>query len=287
MSWFVLALGAGLLSAVNVWTSKVLVTDNLRPVVVGGVVHLWAGLVCLVILPLAGYIVPLRGSLEPLILLAVLAMGAVYVLANSLYFSALKQAELSEIDLFLRTSSLWTFILGVVLLSEPAGPRTALGAALVIGSVLLLSNQQKGLLFNRAQLLALGAALAFAAGNVIDKVLSPAFDALSYTTLNLLLTGAGMLLIARAKKSEIVASELRGGVALTVAATFALTQLLIILAFAAGGSAGEVILVAQVRLLILLTVGIVLLKERQRMGRKAVAALLMLAGIAALYGLGA
>ena len=198
MSWFVFALAAGVASAVNVWASKVLVTRDLKPVTVGGAVHLWAGLLCLVAAPF----VSLRAELTPQIFLGVLGMGFVYVLGNALYFTALKKAELSEIDLFLRTTSLWTFLFGVMLLGEDAASQTILGAALVVGAVLLLSNQERRIRFDRAGLLALGAALAFGAGNVADKALSPAFDALSYTVVNLLLTGFGMLLVARARPSD-------------------------------------------------------------------------------------
>ena len=59
-----------------------------------------------------------------------------------------------------------------------------------------------------------------------------------------------------------------------------------ILAFGAGGSAGGVILLAQVRLLVLVAVGVLLLGERDRLGRKALAAVLMLAGVAALVWTG-
>ncbi len=278
MTWFVFAFAAGIASAANVWASKVLVTRDLKPITVGGVVHVWAGLLCLAAMPF----VPLRAELTPLVLLGVLGMGCVYVVGNALYFTALKKAELSEIDLFLRTSSLWTFLLGVALLGESAASRTMLGAALIVSSVLLLTNQQRRIRFDRAGLLALGAALAFGLGNVVDKALSPSFDALSYTVVNLLLTGCGMLLIARAHSSDLFTPELRGKTALTVSATFALTQLLIILAFGAGGTAGEVILVAQGRLLILLAVGILVLKERNRITRKLVAGVIMLMGIALL-----
>jgi hypothetical protein len=47
-----------------------------------------------------------------------------------------------------------------------------------------------------------------------------------------------------------------------------------------------VILLAQVRLVVLMLVGVLLLGERDRLGRKAVAAALMLAGVAALVGAG-
>jgi hypothetical protein len=59
--------------------------------------------------------------------------------------------------------------------------------------------------------------------------------------------------------------------------------LLIILAFAAGGSAGEVILVAQVRLLILVGAGVLVLNEREQLGRKLVAVVVMLVGVVILY----
>jgi len=98
----------------------------------------------------------------------------------------------------------------------------------------------------------------------------------------LLLTGAGMLAVACPRPTELRAPALWRGGAWTVAATFALTQWLIIEAYAAGGTAGDVILVAQLRLLLLMAVGVLLLRERDRLVAKLTAAVLMLAGISVL-----
>lgn len=280
VTWFFWALAAGLTSAVNVWASKGLVSQQVRPMVVGGWVHLLAGVVCLLGMVLRwGW---LEHTLSPTILLGVLGMGGVYVLGNSLYFSALANSQLSEIDLLLRSSSLWTLIFGIVLLSESTAPRTLLGSALIITSVLSLARGKR-LTFSRPQVLALAAAVSFGLGNVVDKALSPFFDVLTYTTLNLLLTGVGMLGVARARPAELRTPTLWTLPAWLVASTFALTQAFIILAFNAGGSAGQVILVAQVRLLILMTVGIMLFNEKDRLPRKILAAGLMVAGMVSLY----
>jgi drug/metabolite transporter (DMT)-like permease len=224
----------------------------------------------------------LEYTLSPAILFGLLGMGSVYVLGNSLYFSALAKSQLSEIDLLLRSSSLWTLVIGIALLGESTAPRTLLGSALIITSVLSLAHGKR-LTFNRPQVLALAAALSFGLGNVVDKALSPFFDVLTYTTLNLLLTGVGMLGVARANPQELRTPTLWTLPAWLVASTFALTQAFIILAFQAGGSAGQVILVAQVRLLILMTVGIALMNEKDRLPRKVIAAGLMIAGMVSLY----
>ena len=278
MSWFVFALGAGLASAINVYASKLLVGRKLEPILIGGVVHLWGGLLCLLFLP---WFKPSFNS-SPIILLSVLGMGVVYALGNALYFQALATTQLSEIDVLLRTSSFWTFLLAVLLLSEPAKPALIFGAVLIFLSVLSLS-QQTSLRLSKPHIVALLAALTFGLGNVIDKALSPHFDALSYTALNLTLTGLGMLVLARVPLKRLGAPVFWQPTAWLVALTFALTQLFIILAFQAGGSAGQVILVAQVRLIILVGVGITVLNERDRLGRKTVAALLMLLGLYVLY----
>jgi drug/metabolite transporter (DMT)-like permease len=282
VSWFLLALTAGVASALNVWVSKLLVTGRLSPVLVGGVVHLWGALLCALALPFAA----LRAEWSAGVLLGLLGVGVVAALGNALYFLALSRSQLSEIDLFLRTSALWTF-LGGALLGEPSQPRTWVGAALIVASVALVSqqvSQQRDWRLAQGHALALGAALAFGAGNLLDKALSAHFDPLGYTALNLGLTGLGMLALARPGLRDLRQPALWGGSAWLVATTFALTQLLIILAFAAGGSAGQVILVAQVRLVALLAVGILVLGERDRLARKLTASALMLAGLLALYG---
>lgn len=278
MSWFLLALGAGLASALNVGSSRLIVKEQLRPVVLGGWVHLLGAALMAPMLLLSTPVVPWR----PGILLALLGMGLIYTLGNALYFSALASVQLSEIDLLLRTSALWTFLGGILLLAEPIGPRSAFGAALILTSVFMLSAGRFS--FSRVQWLALAAALVFGAGNLVDKALSVHFDPVSYTALNLLLTGVGMLALGRFRVSELCLPVFWQAGAWTVGATFALTQLLIILAFGAGGSAGQVILVAQVRLVLLMAAGILLLGEHDRLGRKLLAAALMIAGVFFLYG---
>ncbi|MER3484548.1 MAG: hypothetical protein C4332_16760 [Meiothermus sp.] len=282
MSPFALALAAGLTSALNVFASKLLVGKGLRLLVVGGWVHLLGSLVCCLGLPF----VEVRLSLEPLVLLSLLGMMAVYTLGNALYFSAPASTPLSEIDFFLRTSSLWTFLGGALLLLEPLGPKSLVGAALILASASVFSLwQQSGALrFTGPQLLALGGALAFGAGNLVDKTLSPHFDALSYTLLNQLLTGLGMLGAARVSFRELRSPQFWGRGAGLVALTFALTQLLLILAYQAGGGAGQVILLAQARLIILVPVGVFVLGERERLGCKVLASVLMIMGILVLYG---
>lgn len=102
---------------------------------------------------------------------------------------------------------------------------------------------------------------------------------MGYTALNLLLTGIGVLALVRPRPAELRMPALWGVASWLVAATFALTQLLLILAFAAGGGAGQVILAAQIRMFALVAVGVVLLRERDRLARKLLAVVVMLAGV--------
>jgi drug/metabolite transporter (DMT)-like permease len=277
MGWLVFALAAGVASAVNVAASKRLVAD-VRPGVLGGVVHLTGGLLCLVALPFLGADLGPAREMGPQLAL----MGAVHVVGNLLYFAALARTQLSQIDLFLRSSALWTIVGGTLVLGEPFPATSAIGAALVLASLATIAERPRRLAFSRPQLMALGAAVAFGAGNAIDKALSGPFHPLAYTALVLLLTGVGMLALARPRLAELRRPVLWRPTAWSVAATFALTQWLIVLAYAAGGSAGDVILVAQVRLVLLLAVGVLLLRERDRLAAKLGAATLMIVGIAAL-----
>ena len=277
MTWWLLALAAGGASALNVYASKRLV-GRVRPAVLGGVVHLTGGLLCLGLLPLVGADLAPAGARWPELAL----MTGVYVVGNLLYFAALARTQLSEIDLFLRSSALWTVVGGAALLGEAFPPTALTGVVFVLASLATVAERPRRLRFSGAQGLALGAAIAFGLGNVVDKAISAPFDPLGYTALNLTLTGIGMLAVARPRRRELLAPTLWRPTAWTIAATFALTQWLLILAFGAGGTAGGVILLAQVRLLVLMLVGVLVLGERDRLGRKALAAGLMLAGVAAL-----
>ncbi|MDF1523352.1 MAG: EamA family transporter [Trueperaceae bacterium] len=277
MTWWAFALAAGLASALNVAASKRLVA-RMRPALLGGVVHLTGGLLCLIALPLVGADLAPAGARVPELVL----MTGVYVAGNLLYFTALARTQLSEIDLFLRSSALWTVVGGTVVLGERFPALAFVGAALVLVSLVTVAQRPARLRFSAAQRLALAAAVAFGVGNVVDKAISAPFDPLGYTALNLVLTGMGMLALARPRRAELAAPALWRPTAWIVATTFAATQWLLVLAFAAGGTAGGVILVAQVRLVVLTGVGVVWLGERDRVGRKLLAAALMVTGVAAL-----
>jgi len=274
VSWVLFALGAGLTSALNVFVSKLLI-KNVPPILLGASVHLLGGVIVCACLPF----VPVTLTWTPPVLLGLVGLGVVYTLGNALYFTALRDVQLSEIDLLLRSSSLWTLLGGVIFLSEPFGWRGAFGAFLILASLTVLAEKPQRLVFRRPQLLALGAALSFGAGNVLDKALSPFFDPFSYTALNLLLTGLGMVFLVRGSARAFLHVRLWRGGAWLVAATFALTQLFLILAFQTGGGAGEVILVAQVRVVLLGIGGVLLLGERNRLLRKGSSAVLIFIGV--------
>lgn len=192
MSWLVFALAAGAASAVNVAAAKRLVAE-LRPAVLGGVVHVTGGLLCLAALPLLG--ADLAPAATRLPQLAV--MTIVHVIGNLLYFTALARTQLSQIDLFLRSSALWTVVGGTLVLGDPFPATSAIGALLVLASLATIAERPRRLRFSQPQMLAVGAAVAFGAGNVTDKAISAPFHPLGYTALVLLLTGAGMLAVAR------------------------------------------------------------------------------------------
>ena len=282
MSYLPFALGAALASALNVWSSKLLV-GRAPPEAIAAGVHLLAGTLALVALPLAGIDLGAAFVAVPSMLLPLALMGAVVAAGNLLYFRALAASELSEIDIFLRSSALWTLLLGMALLAERPQPGAAVGAVLILASLALVAQRPSRWRLLLPQLLALAAAILFGVGNVIDKAISGPFHPLAYSALHLLLGGLLMLPFARltpgALRDASVRRALLSGGAWIVAATFALTQWLLIEAYAAGGRAGDVILVAQLRMLLLFAAGVLLLRERSRLGVKVAASLTMLLGV--------
>lgn len=282
MSWFLFALTAALASALNVWSSKRLV-GRARPEQVAAAVHLLAGALALAALPLVGerYAEAFAAALTMLPELGL--MGLLVAAGNLLYFRALAASELSEIDIFLRSSALWTLLFGMALLAERPSPPVVLGAILILASLALVAQRPSRWRWLMPQLLALAAALLFGVGNVIDKALSGPFPPLAYSALHLLLGGVAMLPFAQlgpaALRDRSLWRTLFGGSAWLVACTFALTQWALIEAYAAGGRAGDVILVAQLRMLLLFAAGVLLLRERSRLALKGAASLLMLLGV--------
>lgn len=274
MNWFTWALLAGISSAANVWLSRGLAQGTLSPLWIGGSLHLLAAVACL---PMV--LLEVRESLPSLAAWAGLA-GAVGVAAvgNACFFAALRGTQLSEVDILLRSSALWTFLGGVVLLSETAAPLSWSGLLLIVGATGLVS-QGGSFRFSRPQWLALGAALCFGLGNLADRANSSQFSPALYTFLNQLGIGLSLLLLARIPIGQWFVAPLRSWAAWGVGITFALTQGLLVLAYQSGGTAGQVVLVAQLRLVLLTLVGVVWLGERDRVRQKGAAVVMVLVGL--------
>lgn len=269
MSVTLLALAAGVASALNVAATKAAIARQ-DPIAFGAITHLQGGLLCLLALPtLAAPPVTAWGPL--------LAAAAVAAIGNLLYVRALALTPLRDIDLYLRTGVLWTTAIGAFALGERLGPLGLWGATLVLVALGIVAQRPSRLAWGGPQALALAAAAAFGAGNVLDRVASASFDPLAYAGLLLALTG--LLMLPFTRWAALRAPAAWGPLAWGVGGTFALTQWLLVLAYAAGGHAGEVILLAQVRLVLLLTAGIVLWRERDRLPRSLAAALAMILGV--------
>lgn len=274
VSWFAWALLAGLTSAANVWLSRGLAQQGLSPLWVGGSLHLLGAAVTLPLVWVQGW-----GPLPQLQYWVGLSLAVgIAALGNACFFAALRGTQLSEIDVLLRSSALWTFLGGVVLLAEPAHSQAWLGLALIVLATGLVS-QRGSFRFSRPQGLALAAALFFGMGNLADRLLSPQFSAAAYTFLNQLLIGLALLALGRVPLQQWFVSPLRSWAAWGVGISFALTQGLLVLAYQAGGGAGQVILVAQLRLVLLVLVGLLWLGERDRVYAKLGAVGLVLAGL--------
>jgi drug/metabolite transporter (DMT)-like permease len=273
-----LALIAGIVSAVNVAVTKRAIARH-DPAAFGAVTHLQGGLLCLAALPLLGVGMPPSAAAFA----SLLAAAVVAALGNAWYLRALARSRLSDIDLYLRTSALWTALFGAVTLGERLAPLALLGAALVVAALLIVAQRPERFAWGGGQGLALAAAAAFGAGNVLDRVASAPYHPLAYAGLLLTLTGLFMLPLA---PRHLATAPWFGPLAWGVGLTFAATQFAIVLAYAAGGEAGTVILIAQVRLVLLLAAGYFLWRERDRLGRTLAAALAMIIGVT-LLALGA
>ena len=143
MSWVLFALGAGLTSALNVFVSKLLV-KNVPPILLGASVHLLGGVIVCACLPFTSLTLTWTSP----VLLGLVGLGVVYTLGNALYFTALRDVQLSEIDLLLRSSSLWTLLGGVLFLAEPLGWQGACGAFLILASLTVLAEKPRRLVLS-------------------------------------------------------------------------------------------------------------------------------------------
>ena len=285
--WALLALGAlATLSAYSVSMKWLLREEEATdPVLLSSVVFLLVGGAATGLWLLVG---------EPAAELARLTAGrtpalcaldvALYTLAPILYFHALKALPVSQVAVLHGMTGVFTMAGGALLGLEALSGLRLAGAGLILAAIGLVSGPGAPWRIGRPALRLLGATALYGAAALVDQRLIAASGLSTLTLLSVafLPPGAALLLVGLARVPGARATLgrlLRRRALLGGAAALAASYLCVYRAYGVGGPASGVTLVLAAEAVVVVVLAAALLRERERLGRKLAAGLVVALGV--------
>jgi len=214
-------------------------------------------------------------------LLVTLVISVLWTLGGLLYFSLIRQIEVSMIALVMTTRVLFTTLVGVVFLQESLNAQQILGIVCIFVGVLLVQQVRTFQMHWQAFVLTLFTAFIFGMGNIADRVATLHMNVYLYIGLSFFIPGLLMLGILKLSKGRVYAKRNRSHVAhiLLVGLLTAITGITIVLGTIIAPTVTQVAFVSQLKTVIVVACAALLLHERTNIGHKIFAAVLCTIGL--------
>ncbi len=212
-----------------------------------------------------------------------IGMGITYFFAVSLYYTGLKKTELSLASILESTGSIYSLILGVLLLHESFAMTKLLGIILIVIAVLIVSVKNKVGSFNKYSWIILISIFFYALGAIFDKKLNTFGNPLSYLTLSFATAGISMLLIYFKRTKKAFKETFRNknfwiGISMN-GLLYSLGFWALFEAYNRGGEVSRMFPITLSMSVIIPLLGIVFLKERDNIVKKLIAVAVMVSGL--------
>lgn len=282
MTWFTLTLTSQFTLIAYYFLSKRLLNKTeIDSRIYGACLQICSGLVALPFALMTGF----KFEITPTSLILTGLMLTVYVIGPSLYYLGLKHVDLSELTILDASGVLWSMLFGVVLLQESFTGVKILGVLLILMAVILigLDTKKLKLRFTRYELMVLFSTIFYTLGASLDNRLINFSNAISYLPISFLGAGILMLLI-NVPRFKTVGRATFGNKSfyktVFVSGIFtAITYLLIMKAYEIGGEISSMYPIQQLESVIIPIIGILILKERNKIPQKIIAVALSLGGV--------
>lgn len=211
--------------------------------------------------------------------------AALYTAAPILYFRALAALPVSQVAVMHALIGVFALLGGVLLGLEALSVARVAGAGLIVAAVALASGPATRWRPGPPTLLLLGATLLYGAAALVDQQLiaasglsPPLVLAIAFLPPGLALLGFG-LARAGARRDVLVRVLRRRSIVLNAAA-LATSYGCVYQAYDAGGPASGVTLVLAAEAVVVVVLGALLLRERERLARKLAAGVVVVVGVA-------
>lgn len=277
-SWLVLTLLSVLVSAIAVILQKVLIRgDRSDPYSYTVVFHLLLGLVAFVFGLIGGVDFSLfQGNIWMLLLAA-----ALWGTCQVFLFKALQITEASEVTIVSGVRVIVTILASVIFLKEVFTGWNVLGTVLILVSTVLIANRKKGLKFDKGLFYTLAMAFFGGLAIVADSANVQQYEVLAYSTFSNLLSGLFILAVyPKTLKQWKTFANLSFLLKMLPVAVFSVSQgILYLLALTYGGNTAEVGTIRQSSVIVTVLLAVIFLGERDNLGKKVVAAILVTLGV--------
>lgn len=277
MVWQVLVVISVLTYSVSVLLQKILLKEKKVDSVAFSIIfQLLVGSLILIFALIRGFSTP---NLVPLLPNLVL-MVALYGAGNIFIFKALKAIEASEFAIVFSTRPLWTVLAAIVFLGESFSLKQFLGFVGILVGIVLVS-WQKEFKITRGTLLSLIAALFLGLAFANDAYIVRDFDVPSYLSLAFILPALAAWVALPTSTTGIKAiltKRLLPKLGL-LGIFYAIAAITIFLAYQIGRNAAQISVLNQTSTIVTVVLAIVFLREKSRLARKFLAAMLSFLGV--------
>lgn len=223
--------------------------------------------------------------LTPESVFLLICTSIVYTIGPSLYYIGLKHVDLSETTVLDSSGVIWSVLLGVLFLNEELTLVKLAGTALILIAVILISFEPKSisLQFKKHELYILIAPFFYVVGAAIDSRLigfsTPvSYVAVSFTSAGIMMLLANLHRVQKIGRQTLRQSSFKKIVLFNAIFVFA-TYYFVMKAYSLGGEVSRMYPIQQIESVIIPLLGILFLKERNKIPQKIIAAGIAFGGV--------
>jgi drug/metabolite transporter (DMT)-like permease len=221
--------------------------------------------------------------LQPQAFLLIVANVILYTLAPSLYFRALKNLPLSETTILYSLVGIYALFLGSIFGTESFHISRFIGGALVVLSIIIISLKKGQLKIDKNFFLMVAATLVYAFAALTDNQIIDHhyFSTLFFQLINFAVPAVLIILFnpGSFKHLKKLYTKKTYPLILLNGGFFFVSYFSIFTAYSRGGEASQINIILATETIVMVVLAALLLKERERLPLKLIAALLTAVGV--------
>lgn len=211
-------------------------------------------------------------------------MIVLYVFANLFKYTAIKSIEISKFSILFQLSAVITVLFSVFLLREPFSFLQFIGLALIIAAIVLvtLKRNRLNLSLDKGTIVALASALVTGIAFANDAYILRTNDVFTFTFLAFMIPGIILALtqIKQIKTAAVVVADRKVlPILIFTAILYAIGTIAVYSAYQHARNAGQIISLNQVTTILVVIMAAILLREREGIVKKILAAIMSALGV--------